>query len=143
VFFVIIVNNNIGNTTERFNNTYSLIYFMEREYKQVIIIRKDLKLPKGKACAQAAHASVESVLRCDKKIVKGWRAKGMKKVVLAINDIKELHKFVQMAKDLNITTAVISDAGRTVVEPGTITCAAIGPDIEEEIDSVTGILKMY
>ena len=33
------------------------------EYKQVIILRQDLRLPKGKAAAQCAHASVEAVLR--------------------------------------------------------------------------------
>ena len=35
---------------------------MEKDYvKQVIIIRKDLKMRKGKMCAQAAHAAMKVV----------------------------------------------------------------------------------
>ncbi len=34
-------------------------------YKQVILVRQDLKLPKGKLADQAAHASVEAVLKSD------------------------------------------------------------------------------
>ena len=32
------------------------------ETKQVIVIRKDLKMRKGKMCAQAAHASMKVIL---------------------------------------------------------------------------------
>ncbi len=42
-------------------------------YKQVILVRQDLKLPKGKMAAQVAHASVEAVLKSDKKTVESWR----------------------------------------------------------------------
>ena len=35
--------------------------------KQVILVRKDLKLPKGKMAAQVAHASVESTLKSVKE----------------------------------------------------------------------------
>lgn len=115
---------------------------MDKDYKQVIIVRKDLKLPKGKLGAQTAHAAVEAVMKSDKKVVKGWRSQGMKKVVLAVKDKDELYKIVQQGKDLGLITATITDAGRTIVEPGTVTCAALGPYIEEEIDSVTGNLKM-
>jgi PTH2 family peptidyl-tRNA hydrolase len=112
------------------------------EYKQVILIRKDLRLPKGKMAAQAAHAAVDAVLKSETKIIKKWRAMGMKKIALSVEDEKDLHKHVQEAKDLGLVTAVITDAGKTVVAPGTITCAAIGPYIEEEVDSITGNLKM-
>ena len=47
-----------------------------------------------------------------------------------------------MAEDAGIKTALITDAGHTVVEPGTITCLGIGPDLEEKIDKVSGKLKM-
>jgi peptidyl-tRNA hydrolase, PTH2 family len=115
---------------------------MSYDYKQVILIRKDLKLPKGKMAAQSAHASVEAVLRSNKDIIKNWRSEGMKKVVLEITDLKELYKYKQMAEDFGLTTAVITDAGHTVVAPGTTTCMAIGPDEEEKIDKITGQLKI-
>jgi len=112
------------------------------EYKQVILVREDLKLDKGKMAAQVAHASVEAALRSDKDIIKKWRAKGMKKVVLKVKNKEELFKHKEIAKNNNLKTALITDAGRTSIKPGTITCLAIGPDEEKKIDDVTGSLKM-
>ncbi len=112
-------------------------------YKQVILIRNDLKLPKGKAAAQAAHAAVEAAHRSDKEAVKAWRSEGMAKIVLKVEDEQALLEAVQRAKDAGLTTALITDAGRTVVEPGTRTCAAVGPDEEEKLDKLFGELKLY
>ena len=112
------------------------------EYKQVILVRHDLQLPKGKLAAQVGHACVEAVLRSDKIVVKTWRDEGMKKIVLKVKDLKELKKYMQLAKDADLVTALITDAGKTVVAPGTETCCAIGPADEDDIDSVTGDLKM-
>ena len=111
-------------------------------YKQVILVREDLKLDKGKMAAQVAHASVEAALRSDKEIVKQWRIKGMKKIVLKVKNKEELFKYKEIAKNNNLKTALITDAGRTAIEPGTKTCLAIGPDEEKKIDEVTGSLKM-
>jgi PTH2 family peptidyl-tRNA hydrolase len=110
--------------------------------KQVILIRDDLKLPKGKMAAQAAHAAVEAVLRSDKDKVKRWRNEGMMKIVLKVKDEKELFRYKSQAEAFMLTTAVITDAGHTVVEPGTVTCMAIGPDEDMAIDKVTGELKI-
>jgi peptidyl-tRNA hydrolase, PTH2 family len=111
-------------------------------YKQAILIRQDLKLPKGKMAAQAAHAAVEAVLKCDKKIISSWRNDGMAKIALKVENEKELHKYVQIAKDDGIITSTITDAGHTVVEPGTVTCSAIGPDEESRIDKIINQLKL-
>ena len=111
-------------------------------YKQVILVRHDLKLPKGKMATQAAHASVEAALKAPSEHVKKWRAEGMKKVVVKVSDQKELYKYIQTAKDEGMTTAVITDAGKTVIAPGTVTCAAIGPDDEEQVDKLTSELKL-
>ena len=115
------------------------------ELKQVIVVRTDLKMPKGKTAVQAAHASVEAVLKSlkhNKTMVETWRKHGMKKVVLKVENEQELIKYMQCAKDNGLITAMITDAGRTIVEPGTKTCIAIGPDDEDKIDAVTGNLKM-
>lgn len=111
-------------------------------YKQVILVRQDLKLPKGKLAAQAAHASVEAVLKSDSEHVKKWRSEGMAKIVLKVKDEKELVKYFQLAKDEGLTSSLITDAGRTVVAPGTKTCVGIGPEEEEKIDKVTGDLAL-
>ncbi|HLP80348.1 MAG TPA: peptidyl-tRNA hydrolase Pth2 [Acidobacteriota bacterium] len=112
------------------------------DLKQVILIRDDLKLPKGKLAAQAAHAAVEAVHRSDESTYKAWRSAGMKKVALKVKDLAELYKYEQLAKQADIVTAIISDAGKTVVEPGTVTCCAIGPDSEEKIDKITKNLQL-
>ena len=63
--------------------------------KQVILVRMDLKLPKGKLAAQCCHASVEAVLNSSKKKVDEWRSEGQKKVVLKVKDDKELIEYVR------------------------------------------------
>tara|TARA_Y100000310_G_C20426123_1_gene689156 strand:- start:353 stop:691 length:339 start_codon:yes stop_codon:yes gene_type:complete len=110
--------------------------------KQVILVRQDLKLPKGKCSAQCSHASVEAVLKSDSKMVKEWRDEGMAKIVLKVKDEKELVKYFQLAKDEGLVASLITDAGRTVIAPGTKTCVGIGPDEEEKIDKVTSELSL-
>jgi len=112
------------------------------KYKQVILVRDDLKLPKGKMSVQVAHASLDSALKSDKKLIEKWKKQGGKKVVLKVADEKELFKHMSMLENEGIKIALIKDAGHTVVEPGTVTCLGVGPDLEEKIDRVTGILKM-
>tara|TARA_Y100000310_G_C20663807_1_gene806317 strand:+ start:1599 stop:1952 length:354 start_codon:yes stop_codon:yes gene_type:complete len=111
-------------------------------YKQIIIVRQDLKLPKGKLAAQSAHASVDAVLRSEDSLVKRWRQEGMAKIVVKVKDEKELIKYFQQAKDEGLTASLITDAGKTVVAPGTKTCVGIGPDEEEKIDQITGKLQL-
>ena len=111
-------------------------------FKQVILVRQDLKLPKGKLAAQAAHASVDAVLNSDKRKVQEWWAEGMAKIVLKVKDEKELLFYLRQAKEAGLTAALITDAGRTVIAPGTKTCVGIGPDEEEKIDGITGKLPL-
>ena len=108
-----------------------------KNYKQVILARIDLQLPKGKLAAQVAHASVDAVLKSELTDVKKWCKQGMPKIVLKVKDETELIQYFQIAKDAKLITSLITDAGRTVVEPGTKTCVAIGPADEEEIDNIT------
>lgn len=109
--------------------------------KQVILVRKDLKLSKGKLSVQVSHASVEAVLKSDKGKVELWR-EFSKKVVLEVENEKELIKFKKSCDQNKLTNALIKDAGLTEIPPGTITCLAIGPDDEKKIDKITGKLKM-
>lgn len=111
-------------------------------HKQVILIRMDLKLPRGKSCSQAAHAAVEAVLKSDSKVVKAWREQGMAKIVLKVKDEQELIHYFQQAKQQGLTAALITDAGKTVIAPGTKTCVAIGPDQEDKIDKITSKLSL-
>jgi len=111
--------------------------------KLVILLRKDIKMPTGKASAQCAHAAVEAVLKSDKRKVNEWLNKSSgKKVVLAVEDDQELLKFERLAKKEKLITALIKDAGRTFFNKATLTCLGIGPDKEDKIDKITKDLKM-
>jgi PTH2 family peptidyl-tRNA hydrolase len=111
-------------------------------YKQVIVIRKDLKMDKGKLAAQAAHASLEAYKKADINDINEWEEGGMKKVVVSANDIKELMAIKDKAKAAKLPYAVIHDAGKTQVKPGTVTALGIGPADEGAIDMITRHLKL-
>ena len=114
------------------------------KYKQVIILRVDVGMSKGKLAAQAAHASLEAALKAmqrDKVFKEGlfeaWRKEGAKKVVLKVESVEALRKIRDMATQANLINALIRDAGLTEVPAGTITALAIGPDEEKKIDKIT------
>ncbi|MBS3127648.1 peptidyl-tRNA hydrolase Pth2 [Candidatus Woesearchaeota archaeon] len=111
-------------------------------YKQVILVRNDLKLSKGKMSAQVAHASVDAMLKSHKDDIKKWRDQGMAKIVLKVADEKELLSYKRRCEDAGLVSALIIDAGHTEIPPNTATCVGIGPDKEDKIDAVTGNLKM-
>ncbi|MEM4460692.1 MAG: peptidyl-tRNA hydrolase Pth2 [Nanopusillaceae archaeon] len=113
------------------------------KYKQVIIVREDLNISCGKMCAQVAHASLEAALLTKKEILNRWREEGAKKIILAVENEKDLLYYYEMAKKNNLVCILIRDAGLTEIPPNTITCLAIGPDEEEKIDKITGNLKLY
>ena len=118
------------------------MFIKQFDIKQVILVRDDLKMPKGKLAAQVAHASVDSVLNSRKKKIKLWKSKGMKKVCLKVKDLEELTSYINKAQEEGLQTSMITDAGKTVFKGPTTTCAAIGPDNSEKIDKITEKLKM-
>jgi len=111
-------------------------------YKQAILVRSDLKLPKGKMAAQVAHAAVEAVSKSSKSKIDAWKQSGQGKVVLKVADLNELKEYERKARELGFSTALITDAGHTVVEPGTITCLGIGPEEEKKLDALISMLKL-
>lgn len=118
--------------------------------KQVIIIRKDLNMRKGKMVAQGAHASMAVLLEYlyhrDETIplpMRHWLADKFTKICVYVNSEQELLEFHQKAKMSLIPCSLICDAGLT--EFGgvpTYTAVAIGPDLSEEIDKITGGLPL-
>ena len=108
--------------------------------KQVILVRQDLKMPKGKLAVQVAHASLEAALKSNK--LKEWQKKGTKKIILKVKDEKELLYYYDLANKNKLTNALIKDAAKTFFKEPTITCLAIGPDKEEKIDKLTKELKI-
>ncbi len=110
-------------------------------YKMIVVVRGDLKMSKGKTCAQVAHAVLDCFMKQkDRKLLKAWLDEGGKKVVLKAEGRKELSGINEAARRAGLPTSVIEDAGRTELEPGTITCMGVGPEREEKIDRVAGEL---
>ena len=121
------------------------IFSPKEEYKLVVLVRADLDMGKGKIAAQVGHASVECALRAEKKDRKAfdsWMECGQRKVVLKVSGKDEMIRYMNEARSCGLYTVLITDAGRTQVEPGSATCIGIGPAPESEVDKVTGGLKM-
>lgn len=115
------------------------------EYKLVVLVRDDLKMGKGKIAAQVGHAAVECALfaeKKDRKAFDAWYRCGQPKIVLKVGSLEELDGYRMIASGNKIHIAVITDAGRTQVDPGTVTCMGLGPAPAAEIDRITGELKM-
>ena len=111
--------------------------------KQVILIRTDINMSKGKVAAQVAHGAVNCALSANKKLLKNWQSTGMKKITLKVESLEELYKYQTLAEDADLVNSLITDAGHTEIAAGTKTCLAIGPGPEIQIDKITGELKMY
>jgi len=118
------------------------------EYKQVILVRTDLKMSKGKTAAQVAHASVDACMRVIQqdnvlktKVFDNWRKQGAKKIVLKVAGESEFFKYKSEAERASIKVAAIKDAGHTELPPGTYTTLGIGPDTEAKIDEIVGELS--
>jgi PTH2 family peptidyl-tRNA hydrolase len=115
-----------------------------KNYKQVIVVRKDLKLTRGKMSAQVSHASLgayEIAMRKDQRESEKWLLSGGKKVVLYVMDEKELLSLYNKIPG-KIPKILIRDSGLTHLTPGTITCFGVGPFDSAEIDRYTGHLKL-
>lgn len=130
------------------------------EPKQVIVMRKDLNMRKGKIAAQAAHASLKVILDmmdvdchrdiCEYKLkvnvrtaIGKWLEMRFTKICVSVDSEKELLEIFTAAKLKGLPTALITDAGLTEFNGvPTKTCIAIGPAYPEELDQITGHLKL-
>ena len=98
-----------------------------RKYKQVILIRADVKMDTGKKCVQIGHAAVMGYNQGSALHKEMWRRNGMRKIVLKVKDLAELESLVAKARAFDIKSEIVTDAGLTQLEPDTITCAGFEP----------------
>jgi peptidyl-tRNA hydrolase, PTH2 family len=126
------------------------------EAKQVIVIRRDLKMRRGKEIAQGSHASLawlreRTLEHRDRprptrlsKAELAWLNGAFAKVVCHVPDEDALLNVAKRAAEVGVMTHVITDAGRTEFGGvATITALAVGPDWADRVDEVTGQLKLY
>lgn len=127
--------------------------------KQVIVIRKDLKMRRGKEIAQGAHASMAFLTKklCGvypqlsnfqsieiSTIEREWINNSFKKVCVRVNSEEELQTIHSKALNAGLISHLIIDSGLTEFDGAkTATCCAIGPDLDEKIDKITGYLELY
>jgi PTH2 family peptidyl-tRNA hydrolase len=121
----------------------------DRSVKQVIVVRRDLHMRQGKACAQSAHAAMIFLVNA---IMSGsdlteeqqeWFVIGMPKIVMRVESAEELNSIAQRARDAMLTVFEVMDAGRTEFHGiPTSTCIAIGPNNGNAVDKVTGLLRL-
>ena len=112
--------------------------------KQVIVVRTDLDMGKGKIAAQVGHACVlgaEHVRKSNPEWFTQWW-NGQEKVVVKVSTLKELEEIKQGVIELGLPWSDVTDAGHTQIEPGTTTCISVGPAPEEKIDKITGELSL-
>ena len=117
----------------------------DMEFKQVIIVRRDVNMGTGKIAAQVAHAAVmgaENVRTFRREWFNSWFAGGQAKVVVKVKNVEELMDLRTRAEELNLPVVQVHDSGLTQIPSGTITCIGIGPAPSDLIDKVTFELKL-
>ena len=121
--------------------------------KQVIIIRRDLKMRRGKEIAQGSHASMMWLSERIQKFFPhavlskeewDWIKGTFTKVVCQIDSEESLKEVHQKALDAGLTSHIVIDSGKTEFNGvPTPTAVAIGPNEAEKIDEITKTLKLY
>lgn len=120
--------------------------------RQYILIRKDLKMRRGKEIAQGSHASMQflaakfksSASASVSELQQMWFSSGMPKICLQVHSEDELVAAHEAALKLGVASFLVRDSGRT--EFGgvpTLTSFALGPDRLSKIEPVTKELKLY
>jgi PTH2 family peptidyl-tRNA hydrolase len=128
--------------------------------KQVIVMRKDLNMRKGKMIAQGAHASMKAIIDrgffYNETITEArffslylnfafqeWLEGKFTKICVSVDSYEQLMEVYNQAKDSDLPCALITDIGATEFHGiPTETCCAIGPAEECLIDKITGNLKL-
>ena len=132
------------------------------ETKQVVVIRKDLKMRRGKEIAQGSHATMSFLTRrigkCKAfrfikllwvvfrltKEEKEWLETSYRKICLTVNSEDELFEIYDKAKAFGLEVHLVTDSGLTEFKGvPTNTCLAIGPHESSRIDVITGHLPLY
>lgn len=118
--------------------------------KQVIVMRRDLGMRRGKEIAQGAHASmIWLALRIRQpgfsftEVERHWLDGIFTKVCVRVDSEEELLAIVEKAREAGVMVQLCVDAGRTEFHGvPTPTCCAVGPDFPDRIDPITSHLKL-
>lgn len=118
--------------------------------KQVIVMRHDLGMRRGKQIAQGSHASMAFLSR---RVQSGnlklnpamefWLDESFAKICVRVDSEEALMEVYDKAIEAELEVHLVTDAGRTEFHGvSTRTCLAIGPAESDRIDVITGDLKL-
>ena len=118
--------------------------------KQVIVMRRDLGMRRGKEIAQGAHAAmIWLAFRIRQpgptftEAERRWLDGPFTKVCVRVDSEEELLGVIRAAQEAGVMAHLCVDAGRTEFHGvPTPTCCAVGPDFPDRIDPITGHLKL-
>jgi len=129
------------------------------EVKQVIVMRSDLGMRKGKMIAQGAHAAMMFLVSAIKPYnghtgytftsslspeAIQWLDGDFTKIVVRVDSLEELENIFLKAEENGIIVHKCTDLGKTEFHGiPTTTCIAIGPDVSSKLDDITGHLPLY
>jgi PTH2 family peptidyl-tRNA hydrolase len=105
----------------------------------------------GKFAVQVAHASVGAIIEpvqgfCRMTVsmtAANWFEEGFRKIVLKVPGKKELYELMSECLEQKVPYFAVKDFGLTELEPNTLTCIGIGPELNEKIDKITGKLRLW
>jgi PTH2 family peptidyl-tRNA hydrolase len=118
---------------------------MSFKLKQVIVVRSDLKLSKGKLAVQVAHAAVEAAELAKRRKRAWWRAwkeEGACKIAVKAPSEADLLKLEEEVVRSGLPAVLIRNRGLTELPPNTLTCLGIGPAPVELLDKLTRKLPL-
>lgn len=114
-------------------------------YKQILVLRTDLRMSKGKMAAQAGHAAVSAAEYARKNRPEWWipwMKEGQCKIAVKVNSEEELLDLERKARNAGLPASLIVDRGLTELLPETTTCLGIGPAPSDKMDVITGSLPL-
>ncbi|KAI1639331.1 peptidyl-tRNA hydrolase PTH2-domain-containing protein [Biscogniauxia mediterranea] len=132
----------------------------KEECKLVLVVRTDLGMTKGKIAAQCSHATLACYKALSQRagagagagagddaaaaasILRRWERLGQAKIAVQVKSEAELLGLMSRARGLGLAAEVIQDAGRTQIDPGSLTVLGVGPGPRSLVDQVTDGLKL-
>lgn len=135
--------------------------------KQVIVMRKNLNMRRGKQIAQGSHASMSFLTKgggvyCNLgtgipqvdyfmspveeshvQEINHWLRNSFRKICVYVNSEEELEAVHQKALDSGLMSHMIEDNGATEFNGvKTKTCCAIGPHVDKKFEGITDHLPL-
>jgi len=118
----------------------------DQDMKMMLVVRNELKMGKGKAAAQCAHATLGAYKQARRKcpdLLHIWEATGQPKIAVKVETEADLQLLLGKARSLGLVSYLVADAGRTQIAAGSQTVLAVGPGPGNLVDQVTGGLKLF